>query len=74
MWRLKVSNLKKVVERVMDYYSDVLNVALTDFVKPDVSKIAENNDRVDLGRLLQLILGKCVENIQHGTFSSRFVV
>lgn len=41
----------------MDYYSDVLNLTLTD-LRPDVTKIAENNDRIELGRLLQLILGK----------------
>lgn len=46
----------------MDYYSDVLNLTLTDFVRPDVSKIAENNDRIELGRLLQLILGKQKNN------------
>lgn len=56
-WRLKVSNLKKVVESILDYYADVLSLSLSDFPKPDVLKIAEKNDSIELGRLLQLILG-----------------
>lgn len=57
-WRLKVSNLKKVITSVMDYYTDVLNLQLSDFPTPDVLKIAEKHDQIELGRLLQLILGK----------------
>lgn len=52
-----VSNLKKVVESILDYYVEALNITLTDFVRPDVMKIAEKNDQIELGRLLQLILG-----------------
>lgn len=57
-WRLKVSNLKKVTTSVMEYYTDVLNLTLSDFPTPDVLKIAEKHDLIELGRLLQLILGK----------------
>lgn len=42
----------------MDFYTDILNLTLSDFPTPDVSKIAEKNDLIELGRLLQLILGK----------------
>lgn len=59
-WRLKMSNLKKVIEGVFDYYTDVLNLSLHDFEKPDVQKIAEKGDAGELGRLLQLILGCAV--------------
>ncbi|XP_055709955.1 protein hook [Phlebotomus papatasi] len=59
-WRLKVSNLKKVVEGVFDYYMDVLNLNLSDFAKPDVMRIAEKADKAELTRLLQLILGCAV--------------
>lgn len=55
-----VSNLKKVVESIIDYYVEVLNITLNEFVRPDVMKIAEKNDQHELGRLLQLILGKSV--------------
>ncbi|XP_055683134.1 protein hook [Lutzomyia longipalpis] len=59
-WRLKVSNLKKVVEGVFDYYIDVLSLNLSDVAKPDVMRIAEKADRAELSRLLQLILGCAV--------------
>jgi protein HOOK3 len=59
-WRLKVSNLKKIVDAVFEYYSDSLNSSLAEEVRPDVMKIVENGDQVELGRLLQLILGCAV--------------
>lgn len=42
----------------LDYYQDVLNLSLIEFPKPDVIRIAEKGDLNELGRLLQLILGK----------------
>lgn len=45
------------MESLYDYYIDVLNIALSEAVRPDVMKICEKNDRRELGRLLQLILG-----------------
>ncbi|XP_017858867.1 PREDICTED: protein hook [Drosophila arizonae] len=60
-WRLRMSNLKKVVEGVYEYYSDVLNYTLQpDFAKPDVQAIAEKCDLTELERLLQLVLGCAV--------------
>lgn len=59
-WRLKVSNLKKVVEGIVDYYHDCINHHLADLYKPDVNKIGEKCDPAELGRLLQLILGCAV--------------
>lgn len=56
-WRLKVSNLKKVIERVTDYCTDVLNLNVHDYAKPDALRIAEGGDVEELARLLQLILG-----------------
>lgn len=63
-WRLKISNLKKIVEAIVDYYQECLNQQLTDFKKPDVGLIAEDCNREELGRLLQLILG-CAVNCSH---------
>lgn len=51
------SNLKKIVETVTEYYTDVLNITLNEFISPNIMKIAENSDRNELGRFLQLILG-----------------
>ncbi|XP_068140780.1 protein hook [Drosophila tropicalis] len=59
-WRLRMSNLKKVTQSLYDYYSDVMNYTLSDFVRPDLQLIAEKCDQVELERLLQLVLGCAV--------------
>lgn len=56
-WRLKVSNLKKIAESVVEYYQDVLNLQILDVGRPDCNKIGETSDIVQLGKLLRLILG-----------------
>lgn len=55
-----MSNLKKIIEAVYDYYGDVLNLTLTDYPRPDSQRIAEKCDMIELERLLQLILGCAV--------------
>ena len=52
------SNLKKLIETVTEYYSEVLNITLNEFISPNVMRIAEHSDQNELGRFLQLILGK----------------
>ncbi|XP_015904868.1 protein Hook homolog 3 isoform X2 [Parasteatoda tepidariorum] len=59
-WRLKVSNLKKVLKGVLDYYNEILGQQITGFRMPDVTAIGEKNDSEELGRLLQLVLGIAV--------------
>ncbi|XP_057667640.1 protein hook-like [Diorhabda carinulata] len=56
-WRLRISNLKKIVEAVIEYYQDVLTLQILDVGIPDVNQIGENNDAVQLAKLLRLILG-----------------
>ncbi|XP_018566507.1 protein hook [Anoplophora glabripennis] len=56
-WRLRVSNLKKIVEAVVEYYQDVLSQQILEIGRPDVNKIGENSDPVQLAKLLRLILG-----------------
>lgn len=58
-WRLKVSNLKKIIGGVTEYYQEYINPRL-DFVKPDAIKIGEHKDPSELVKLLQLILGCAV--------------
>lgn len=58
-----VSNLKKIIETVTDYYSEVLNIQLTEFISPNVMKIGEKADQCELGRFLQLILGNLFEKL-----------
>lgn len=60
-WRLKVSNLKKIVEKVIEYYQDELNLNVLDIAKPDVSKIGESANSMELGKLLQLVLGESIK-------------
>jgi hypothetical protein len=42
--QLKVSNWKKVLERLVDYYEVHLDQRLSGFAMPDVSKIGEQKD------------------------------
>ncbi|KAM9383654.1 protein Hook homolog 1 [Pholidichthys leucotaenia] len=60
-WRLKMNNLKKILQMVVNYYNEVLLQEISDFPLPDLSLVAEHSDPVELGRLLQLILGCAVK-------------
>lgn len=59
-WRIKMSNLKKILEKVLDYYQEAFSQNVSSSVKPDISKIVEMNDLNEMGRMLQLILGCAV--------------
>ncbi|KAF7666370.1 hypothetical protein LDENG_00109450 [Lucifuga dentata] len=59
-WRLKVSNLKKILKSVLDYYHDVLDHQISDEHLPDVNLIGEMGDVTELGKLVQLVLGLAV--------------
>ncbi|XP_056608350.1 protein Hook homolog 2 isoform X2 [Triplophysa dalaica] len=63
-WRLKVSNLKKILQSIMEYYHDVLGQQVSDGHVPDVCLIGEMGDVNELGRLLQLVLG-CAVSCEH---------
>lgn len=62
-WRLKVSNLRKVQQGIVDYYQEQLNQNIKHFPLPDLNKIGEHDDQEELGRMLQLILG-CAVNCE----------
>ncbi|XP_062872704.1 protein Hook homolog 2-like [Trichomycterus rosablanca] len=59
-WRLKVSNLKKILQSMMEYYHDVLGQQVSEEHVPDVPLIGEMGDVTELGRLVQLVLGCAV--------------
>lgn len=59
-WRLKVSNLKKILKSMLEYYHDVLGHQVLDEHLPDVSLIGEMGDVTELGKLVQLVLGCAV--------------
>jgi hypothetical protein len=40
---LQVSNLKKIVQGIVDYYQECLNQHLTDFSRLDVNKIGNDS-------------------------------
>uniref|UniRef100_A0A674EWH5 Hook microtubule-tethering protein 1 n=1 Tax=Salmo trutta TaxID=8032 RepID=A0A674EWH5_SALTR len=60
-WRLKMNNLKKILQMMVDYYNEALSQQIQEFPLPDLVKVAEHSDPVELGRLLQLILGCAVK-------------
>lgn len=63
-WRLKMNNLKKILQMVVDYYNEVLVQDISGFPLPDLALVAEHSDSVQLGRLLQLVLG-CAVKCEH---------
>ncbi|XP_008283439.1 protein Hook homolog 3 isoform X4 [Stegastes partitus] len=62
-WRLKISNLKKILKGILDYNQEVLGQHINDFTLPDVNLIGEHSDAAELGRMLQLLLG-CAVNCE----------
>lgn len=72
-WRLRVSNMKKIVEAVMEYYVECLNQQLSGYIKPDAIKIGEHCDNDELRRLLQLILGCAVNCDQKQQYITRIM-
>uniref|UniRef100_A0A673ZAQ1 Hook microtubule-tethering protein 1 n=1 Tax=Salmo trutta TaxID=8032 RepID=A0A673ZAQ1_SALTR len=55
-WRLKMNNLKKILQMMVDYYNEI-----QEFPLPDLVKVAQHSDPVELGRLLQFTLGCAVK-------------
>ncbi|CAM5117993.1 unnamed protein product [Natator depressus] len=67
-WRLKVSNLKKILQSVLEYSQDVLGHQISERHLPDVNLIGEFSDTSELGKLLQLVLGcaiSCEKKQEH---------
>ncbi|KAM8930125.1 protein Hook homolog 1 [Pelodytes ibericus] len=61
--RIKISNLKKILQGIVDYYREFLDQPVSEFLLPDLIQIAELSDPGEMGRLLQLILG-CAINCE----------
>lgn len=56
-WRLRVSNLKRILQKIHDYASDLQSPQFRpDTITPDVAVIAQNFDADQISRLIQLIL------------------
>ncbi|XP_078264102.1 protein Hook homolog 1 isoform X2 [Rhinoraja longicauda] len=61
--RLKLNNLKKILQMVLSYYHEVLGQQIAESLHPDLSLVVDHADVLELGRLLQLILG-CAVNCE----------
>ncbi|KAM6307863.1 protein Hook homolog 2, partial [Podargus strigoides] len=59
-WRLKASNLRKVLQSVLEYWQDVLGQAVAEQHVPDVVLAAQCADPEQLGKLVRLVLGCAV--------------
>ncbi|XP_075472119.1 protein Hook homolog 1 [Ascaphus truei] len=58
--RIKVNNLKKILQGIIDYYHEFLGQQISELLLPDLNRIAEHSDPTEMGRLLQFILGCAV--------------
>lgn len=63
-WFLRVSNLRKIYASLNDYYPEVMEKNIPESIQPDLDAIARDFDIVQLGKLLQLILG-CAINCEN---------
>lgn len=66
-WRLKLLNLKKILQTLTDYYTDFLNHSLSGFTMPNLNTILESSNQAEidteLSHFLQLVLG-CAVNCE----------
>ncbi|OCT84856.1 protein Hook homolog 1 [Xenopus laevis] len=61
--RIKINNLKKILQGIVDYYREFLDQPISEFLLPNLNLIADHSDATEMGRLLQLILG-CAVNCE----------
>ncbi|XP_059728052.1 protein Hook homolog 2 [Haemorhous mexicanus] len=58
--RLKVNNLRQVLQSVLEYWQDVLGQAVAEQHVPEVAAAARHGDPEQLGKLVRLVLGCAV--------------
>ncbi|KAM5306581.1 protein Hook homolog 2 isoform 2-T2 [Glossophaga mutica] len=67
-WRMKVGNLKMILQSLVEYSQCVLGHPILEQHLPDVSLIGQFSDPRELGKLLQLVLGcaiSCEKKQEH---------
>ncbi|XP_036897782.1 protein Hook homolog 2 isoform X1 [Sturnira hondurensis] len=67
-WRMKVGNLKIILQSLVEYSQGVLGHPILEQHLPDVSLIGQFSDPGELGKLLQLVLGcaiSCEKKQEH---------
>jgi len=83
---IKISNLKKILRAVLSFYDDEIGMNIQENKKPNLKMIVENTNLLEMGRLLQLVLGCAVncdskqdyiqaimgmeESVQHGVMTA----
>lgn len=65
--------MKKVVDSVVQYYSEELDLSLEANLKPEVMKIAEHNDIKEMEKLLKLVLGLAVNCNEKQTYITQIM-
>ncbi|XP_007532486.1 protein Hook homolog 2 isoform X1 [Erinaceus europaeus] len=55
-WKLKVNNLRTILQSLLEYSQDVLGRPVSEHHLPDVTLIGEFGNPEELGKLLQLVL------------------
>ncbi|XP_039944696.1 protein Hook homolog 2 [Hirundo rustica] len=58
--RIRVNNLRKVLQSVLEYWQDVLGQTVAEQHVPDVALAAQHSDPEQLGKLVRLVLGCAV--------------
>lgn len=67
-WKLKVSNLEKILQSLLVYSQDVLGHPVSEKHLPNVNLLGQFSDPSELGKLLQLVLGcaiSCEKKQEH---------
>ena len=83
---IKISNLKKILRAVISFYEDEIGMRVLETKKPNLKMVVENGNLLEMGRLLQLVLGCAVncdnkqdyiqaimameESVQHGVMTA----
>ena len=83
---IKISNLKKIMNAVLSFYDNEIGMRIQENKKPNLKMIVENSSLLEMGRLLQLVLGCAVncdnkqdyiqaimgmeESVQHGVMTA----
>lgn len=67
-WFLRLSNLRKIYQNIVDFYVEVLERDIPSKLQPDLDEIARDRNMKQLGNLLQLLLGcaiNCANKEKH---------
>eukprot|EP01135_Chromosphaera_perkinsii_P007568 Nk52_evm24s914 gene=Nk52_evmTU24s914 len=59
-WRLKVNNLKKLYDGLLEYYEEELFQSTDGFDVPDLNSLGQDNNSDEMLKLLEMIIGTAV--------------